>query len=58
MFKKIMPGVGLSVTISTDNFAGFDYIAVRFVHLLFASSRDFLYQREWNQVLSQLSPII
>ena len=55
---KILPEVGLSVTISTDKFAGFDYIAVRSVPLLFASSRGFLYQRDWNQVISQLSPII
>ena len=55
---EISPEVGLSVTISTDKFAGFDYIAVRSVPLLFASSRDFLYQRDWNQVFLQLSPII
>ena len=52
---ELLPEVGLSVTISTDKFAGFDYIAVRSVPLLFASSRDFLYQRDLNQVFSQLS---
>ena len=42
----ILPEVGLSVTISTDKYAGFDIVAVRSVPLLFASSRDFLYQRD------------
>ena len=54
---EFLPEVGLSVTISTDKFSGYDYITVRSVPLLFASSRDFLYQRDWNQVFSQLSPI-
>ena len=51
----ILPEVGLSVTISTDKYAGFDTIAVRSVPLLFVSSRDFLYQRDWNKVFSQSS---
>ena len=52
---EILLEVCLSVTISTDKYAGFDIIAVRSVPLLFASSRDFLYQRDWNQVFSHMN---
>ena len=58
LWSEILPEVGLSVTGSTDKYAGFDIIAVRSVPLLFVSSMDVLYQRDWNQVFSQLSPII
>ena len=53
MVIEILPEVGLSVTISTDKNAGFDIIAVRSVPF-----GGFLYQRDWNQVFSQLSHII